>query len=154
MIRNKAFIWAVSIVGAVFAVIWASSFIVPAPQKEIGKTSMNIPPVGGLEVIDLLVGTGPVVEKGDIIAVHYLGTLPDGTKFDSSYDRGEPFAFKLGSGSVIPGWEEGFLSMKVGGKRKLVIPPTLAYGENGVPGAIPANATLIFEVELLGIKGK
>ncbi len=100
---------------------------------------------------DIKVGNGRVVIGGDHIVIHYLGTLEDGTKFDSSYDRGEPFKTRIGVGEVIEGWDMGVVGMKVGGKRKLVIPPALAYGDRSM-GAIPANSTLIFEVELLEIE--
>jgi FKBP-type peptidyl-prolyl cis-trans isomerase len=90
-------------------------------------------------------------EEGKLVITHYNGWLKTGSKFDSSYDRNEPFSFILEEGMVIDGWVEGLLTMKVGGKRQLVIPPDLAYGETGVPGSIPANATLIFEIELLEI---
>ena len=99
---------------------------------------------------DILIGEGVEVQNGDTLQVHYIGTLEDGTKFDSSRDREEPFEFTLGAGQVIMGWDQGLLGMKVGGIRKLTIPPELGYGENG-QGSIPANATLIFEVEILSI---
>lgn len=99
---------------------------------------------------DILIGEGVEVQNGDTLQVHYIGTLEDGTKFDSSRDREEPFEFTLGAGQVIVGWDQGLLGMKVGGIRKLTIPPELGYGENG-QGSIPANATLIFEVEILSI---
>ena len=107
----------------------------------------------GLKIEDIKIGSGAEAKAGNSITVNYLGTLVNGTKFDSSYDRGQPFLFLLGGGGqVIPGWDQGLIGMKVGGKRKLIIPPTLAYGEKGVPGAIPANSALVFEVELLGVK--
>lgn len=105
----------------------------------------------GLKIQDLKVGTGPQAKAGDVVAVNYLGTLQDGTKFDSSYDRGQSFQFLLGSGEVIKGWDIGVAGMKVGGKRKLVIPSDLAYGERRI-GPIPPNATLVFEVELLAVQ--
>lgn len=104
-----------------------------------------------LRVEDLLVGTGIQAQTGNTVSVHYKGTLLNGTTFDSSYNRGAPFSFTLGKNSVIQGWEQGVLGMKVGGKRKLVIPPHLAYGP-GARGLIPANSTLVFEVELLDVK--
>ena len=102
-------------------------------------------------VEDKTVGKGAEAVNGKAVTVHYTGTLKDGTKFDSSVDRKEPFTFSLGSGQVIKGWEQGIPGMKVGGKRKLTIPPELAYGSTAV-GAIPANSTLIFDVELLDVK--
>jgi len=105
-----------------------------------------------LIIEDLVIGTGPEVKSGDSISIHYLGTLQDGSKFDSSYDRGHPFQTEIGTGQVIKGWDEGVVGMKVGGKRKLTIPFDLAYGEYGIPGVIPPRSRLIFEVELLNIK--
>ncbi|MCS6976467.1 MAG: FKBP-type peptidyl-prolyl cis-trans isomerase [Gemmatales bacterium] len=106
----------------------------------------------GLKYVDLKEGTGPEAKKGDTVEVHYTGWLKDGKKFDSSLDRGKPFSFPLGAGRVIKGWDEGVAGMKVGGKRKLIIPPDLAYGSRGAGGVIPPNAELTFEVELLKIK--
>jgi FKBP-type peptidyl-prolyl cis-trans isomerase len=106
----------------------------------------------GLMYVDEKEGTGAAAKAGDTVAVHYTGWLKDGTKFDSSRDRGTPFSFTLGKSRVIKGWHEGIAGMKVGGKRKLIIPPELGYGERGFPGAIPPNAQLTFDVELLEIK--
>lgn len=106
----------------------------------------------GLKYIDQEVGTGDVAVAGKTASVHYTGWLENGKKFDSSVDRGQPFSFPLGAGRVIKGWDEGVQGMKVGGKRKLTIPSDLGYGSRGAGGVIPANATLIFDVELLGVR--
>ena len=105
----------------------------------------------GLIIDDLSVGQGAAAATGQQVKVHYTGWLTDGTKFDSSKDRNDPFVFPLGAGRVIKGWDEGVQGMKVGGKRKLTIPPALGYGTRGAGGVIPPNATLVFEVELLGV---
>jgi FKBP-type peptidyl-prolyl cis-trans isomerase len=105
----------------------------------------------GLTYQDVVTGTGAEATKGQSVSVHYTGWLTDGTKFDSSKDRGEPFVFPLGRGQVIRGWDEGVQGMKVGGTRKLTIPPSLGYGVRGAGGVIPPNATLVFEVELLKV---
>lgn len=106
----------------------------------------------GLKYEDVKVGTGASPERGQMVTVHYTGTLENGTKFDSSRDRGTPFTFKIGVGQVIKGWDEGVASMKVGGSRKLIIPANLGYGSSGAGGVIPGNATLLFDVELISIK--
>ena len=120
-----------------------------------GAMSADKPQItaSGLRITDLEVGTGAEASSGQTVVVHYRGTLEDGSQFDASYDRGTPFSFPLGAGRVIKGWDEGVQGMKVGGKRKLVIPPDLGYGARGAGGVIPPNATLIFEVELLEVKG-
>jgi FKBP-type peptidyl-prolyl cis-trans isomerase len=99
-----------------------------------------------------VIGTGAEATSGKTVTVNYIGNLTDGTKIDSSYDRGQPFSFTLGAGEVIKGWDEGVTGMKVGGKRKLIIPSSLGYGPQGIPGVIPGGATLVFEVELLGVE--
>ncbi|MBI5650725.1 MAG: FKBP-type peptidyl-prolyl cis-trans isomerase [Chloroflexi bacterium] len=105
-----------------------------------------------LVIQDLQIGTGAEAKVGNRVTVHYRGTLTDGKQFDASYDRKEPFTFVLGAGQVIKGWDQGVAGMKVGGKRKLTIPPELGYGARGAGGVIPPNATLVFEVELLDVK--
>jgi len=122
-------------------------------RKDVGDSTEKkvITTKSGLKYEDLKVGTGKPAKAGDTVEVHYTGWLKDGTKFDSSHDRGEPFSFELGLGNVIKGWDEGVAGMKAGGKRKLTIPPDLAYGKRG-QGKIPPDAELIFEVELLKIK--
>jgi FKBP-type peptidyl-prolyl cis-trans isomerase FkpA len=114
-----------------------------------------VPPDQQMATVTLTPGSGDVVAKaGDSVSVHYVGTLTDGTKFDSSRDHGQPFQFVLGQGRVIKGWDEGVAGMKVGEKRKLTIPPALGYGARGAPPKIPPNATLVFEVELLAVNPK
>jgi len=120
-----------------------------APTKVTGD---GVKSVSGLVYWDIRVGNGQVAKEGSHVRVHYTGWLTTGKKFDSSVDAGKPFDFTIGNGEVIKGWEEGVAGMKVGGKRQLRIPPALGYGAKGYPGAIPANATLIFDVQLLGVQ--
>jgi peptidylprolyl isomerase len=115
----------------------------PPPSDEVTSSS-------GLKYVDEVVGTGASPRPGATVTVHYTGTLTDGTKFDSSVDRNEPLTFKIGVGKVIQGWDEGVMTMKVGGKRKLIVPPELGYGASG-KGKIPPNSTLLFDVELLDV---
>ena len=106
----------------------------------------------GLKYVDQVVGTGASPQPGKTVTVHYTGTLENGTKFDSSVDKGKPYSFVIGQGVVIKGWDEGLMSMKVGGKRKLIVPSKLGYGTAGRPPSIPPNSTLLFDVELLDVK--
>ncbi|MBT8120784.1 MAG: FKBP-type peptidyl-prolyl cis-trans isomerase [Gammaproteobacteria bacterium] len=107
--------------------------------------------MSGLEIEDQIVGDGEEAVAGQTVEVHYTGWLTDGTKFDSSHDRNQTFSFKLGGGQVIAGWDQGVAGMKIGGTRKLTIPPEMGYGERGAGGVIPPNATLVFKVELIGL---
>jgi FKBP-type peptidyl-prolyl cis-trans isomerase FkpA len=122
-----------------------------APDLEVAVDSL-MATSSGLKYQDLAVGDGDEAISGKEVVVHYTGWLTDGSKFDSSVDQGRPFPFTLGAGSVISGWDEGVAGMKVGGKRKLVIPPALGYGSSGFPPVIPPNATLVFDVELLEVR--
>ena len=121
-------------------------------EKANDGTGQEVVNPTGLKYVDHVIGTGASPKKGQQVTVHYTGRLTDGKKFDSSVDRGQPFPFQIGTGQVIRGWDEGVATMKVGGKRTLTIPPDLGYGAAGFPGAIPPDATLIFDVELLGVQ--
>ncbi|HSA85336.1 MAG TPA: FKBP-type peptidyl-prolyl cis-trans isomerase [Nitrospira sp.] len=120
--------------------------------NEHGSDAREVTTSSGLKYVDQVVGTGDVAVAGKTASVHYTGWLENGKQFDSSVDRGQPFSFPLGGGRVIKGWDEGVQGMKVGGKRKLTIPSDLGYGSRGAGGVIPPNATLIFDVELLGVR--
>ncbi len=134
-------------------ILLISVFLMEGCTKKAGeKVGEEVTTASGLKYVDEKIGDGAAPSQGQLLTVHYDGMLQDGKKFDSSRDRGKPIQFKLGTGQVIKGWDEGFSTMKVGGKRKLIIPPSLAYGDRGIPGVIPENATLIFEVELLDAK--
>lgn len=137
----------------------ASASAQPAPTvtakpAETQKPAEAPPSNEKLESKDLVVGKGTEAKTGDTVKVHYVGTLPDGKEFDSSKKHNQPFEFELGAGRVIKGWDQGVAGMKIGGKRKLTVPPSLGYGARGFPPVIPPNATLIFEVELLEVKKK
>jgi FKBP-type peptidyl-prolyl cis-trans isomerase FkpA len=133
---------------------WALGFALHAmaPGTSDAATSQEVTTPSGLKYQDVKEGAGDVATAGKNVSVHYTGWLTNGTKFDSSKDRGQPFEFPLGGGRVIRGWDEGVQGMKVGGVRKLTIPPELGYGARGAGGVIPPNATLVFEVELLNVK--
>ena len=118
----------------------------------MAESNQEVTTPSGLKYVDQVVGTGDAAVAGKTVNVHYTGWLENGKKFDSSVDRGQPFSFPLGAGRVIKGWDEGVQGMKVGGKRKLTIPSDLGYGSRGAGGVIPPNATLIFDVELLGVR--
>ncbi len=134
---------------------WLSALLLLTLAACGGGDSSSTAPTGGgtLVVEDLVVGTGATAVAGDTVTVNYVGTLTNGTKFDSSYDRGTPFVFQVGAGRVIAGWDQGIPGMKVGGKRRLTIPPSLGYGSQA-NGPIPANSTLLFDVDLVSIAGK
>ena len=123
----------------------------PPPVPVAVAPAQPVADVTEMKIEDIKVGTGAVAEVDKNVSVHYTGWLTNGKKFDSSKDRGEPFTFPLGGGRVIKGWDQGVAGMKVGGVRKLTIPPSLGYGPRGAGGVIPPNATLVFEVELLGV---
>ena len=151
----KPFISFIIIIAVVLGIFW----LVKSSPKEESKQENSNAQVNQetnmenkLIIEDVVVGTGAEAVAGKTVTVHYTGTFTDGNKFDSSLDRGQPFSFVLGAGQVIKGWDDGVAGMKVGGKRKLTIPGDLAYGPQGRPGAIPPNATLLFEVELLDVK--
>jgi FKBP-type peptidyl-prolyl cis-trans isomerase len=133
----------VSSLAALAAVSFAS------PMRVLAMKAVKL--AGDETYVDLRVGSGAVAKAGDNVRVHYVGKLTDGTTFDSSRDRGQPFDFALGAGQVIPGWDEGVVGMRVGGLRKLTVPPALGYGAQGAGDKIPPNATLIFTIELLAI---
>ena len=151
-IRNQR----IAILVVLVLILALAAFLIIRAAMDKGKASEDAGNLvitdTGMQYQDLLVGDGAEAKAGDTVSVHYTGWLENGTKFDSSLDRNQPFEFTLGAGEVIKGWDEGVAGMKVGGKRKLIIPPALGYGSTGAGGVIPPDATLIFEVELLEIK--
>ena len=159
--RNQRILIGVAIVVVVAVAAFFAYNSLRASRQASTTTNQGPPPLpagvqttttaSGLQYQDISVGSGAEAKSGDNVSVHYTGWLTDGTKFDSSVDRNQPFQFTLGAGNVIKGWDEGVAGMKVGGKRRLTVPPDLGYGAQGSPPVIPANATLIFDVELLGI---
>lgn len=136
----------------IIALVAAGAAYLFAPGQSGPASGAEVTTPSGLKYTDLVVGTGPSPRPGQTAVVHYTGTLTDGTKFDSSRDHGQPFSFVVGRGAVIKGWDEGIQTMKVGGRRRLVVPPALGYGPAGQPPKIPPNATLVFDVELLSVK--
>jgi FKBP-type peptidyl-prolyl cis-trans isomerase len=154
-VKRKTILLIVTLLVIVFAIfLLVKSKDVMAPSSEKNKEQASLMKTQNMDEVKIEVlkeGTGEVSKKGDTLAVDYVGTLTDGTKFDSSIDRGTPFSFTLGQNRVIQGWEQGMLGMKVGEKRRLTIPASLGYGSSGAGGVIPPNAPLIFEVDLLKI---
>lgn len=154
MSKSAIFVWAVALASVCLSAQTATKKTTSARPSTSGPTKVTgdgVKTASGLQYWDIKVGTGQEAKKGDHVKVHYTGWLTSGKKFDSSVG-GKPFDFRIGNGDVIKGWEEGVSGMKVGGKRQLRIPPDLAYGKEGYPGAIPANATLIFDIQLLGVQ--
>ncbi|HKO97157.1 MAG TPA: FKBP-type peptidyl-prolyl cis-trans isomerase [Pyrinomonadaceae bacterium] len=142
----------VRIIAIIIVLALAASAIAYLITKRSGTSAAEVTTPSGLKYVDVLEGTGPAAQNGQMLSVHYTGTLQNGFKFDSSVDKGVPYQFRLGIGNVIKGWDEGLLNMKVGGKRKLIVPPNLGYGPRGQPPNIPGNSTLLFDVELLSAK--
>lgn len=140
------------IVAIVVVVVLALSAVGYILAKRGGGTGSEVTTASGLKYVDIIEGTGPTPQPGQLVSVDYTGTLENGTKFDSSFDKGKPMDFRFGVQPMIKGWDEGLKTMKVGGKRKLIIPANLGYGPTGRPPNIPGNSTLIFEIELLGAK--
>jgi len=141
----------IRVIAIVVIVVLAGSAVAYVMMNRGPATGSEIATASGLKYVDIVEGTGATPRTGQKVKVHYTGTLENGMKFDSSVDRGQPYEFRIGTGAVIKGWDEGLASMKVGGKRKLIIPPALGYGERG-SGDIPPNAILLFDVELLSVE--
>ncbi len=149
MNRKSALLLTLLAVFGVFSGCGGNKSTAPSTSSPMKVTGQPTTTASGLQYWDIVTGTGATATPGNTVKVHYSGFLTNGQKFDSSRDRGEPFSFPLGAGQVIKGWDEGVAGMKVGGQRQLRIPPDLGYGATGAGGAIPPNATLIFDVELL-----
>jgi len=149
-VRNQRIV--IIVIAALILAISVFFILRAVTQKPVETASEMITTATGLQYQDVQVGTGQEAKNGDTVSVHYTGWLEDGTKFDSSLDRGQPFEFTLGAGNVIKGWDEGVAGMQTGGVRKLFIPAELGYGQSGAGDVIPPNAKLIFEVELLEVK--
>lgn len=140
------------IIAIIVVLLIAVSAIAYLFSKRGGSSGTEVTTASGLKYTDTVVGTGATPQKGQTLSVHYTGTLENGTKFDSSRDKGKPMDFRLGLDPMIKGWDEGFATMKVGGRRKLIIPSALGYGPQGKPPTIPGNSKLLFDIELLGVK--
>ena len=140
------------VIAIIVVLVLAVGAIAYLLKQRGGSSEALVTTPSGLKYSDMVVGTGATPQKGQTVSVHYTGTLENGKKFDSSRDRGTPADFRIGVGQVIKGWDEGLLTMKVGGRRKFVIPSALGYGPMGRPPDIPGNSTLLFDVELLGVK--
>ena len=142
----------VRIIAIVVVLILTAGTIAYLVKNRAGTAATEVTTPSGLKYTDLVLGTGAMPQRGQTVTVHYTGTLENGKQFDSSRDRGKPSDFRIGVGEVIKGWDEGLMTMKVGGRRRFVIPAAIGYGRQGRPPDIPGNATLIFDVELLGVK--
>ncbi len=140
------------VIAIIVVLVIAASAIAYLISKRGGSSGTEVTTASGLKYTDTVVGTGATPQKGQTLSVHYTGTLQNGTKFDSSRDRGTPMQFKFGVTPMIKGWDEGLTTMKVGGRRKLVIPAALGYGPQGKPPDIPGNSTLLFDLELVDVK--
>lgn len=149
--KNLAILLTIAAVITVATVVFIFSESTSQTASQNQMKNITLP--DSLQITDEVVGAGTEASAGNVVTVNYIGVLANGTKFDSSYDRNQPFSFLLGAGQVIKGWDEGVAGMRVGGKRKLVIPPALAYGDQNVGnGLIPPNSTLVFEVDLLNVQ--
>ncbi len=149
---NKRNLIIICVIVAAFVIGAAALLFSGKGSKNAGIIGDEVTTASGLKYIDETIGTGPSPLRGRTVTVHYTGMLEDGTKFESSVDRGQPYDFRIGVGSVIKGWDEGVMTMRIGGRRRLIVPPDLGYGAQGRPPRIPPNSTLIFDIELLNVK--